>query len=128
MLNEEKNVTENTQEKKSGTPLGKRIAALVCIILLVALYLVTLLVAIFDRSSSGNWFMLCLIGTVTIPLLTWIYIWMYGILAQKHTIASFDIRDHSKDVEEEISENAAEAELEISEDAVGAAEDSPKES
>ena len=92
MSNEPNTTSENTQEKKSGTPLGKRIAALVCIILLISLYVVTLLVAIFDRSSSGNWFMLCLIGTVTIPLLTWIYIWMYGVLTQKHTIASFELQ------------------------------------
>jgi len=105
MSSESKKETVNMQEKKSGTPLGKRIAALVCIILLVALYVVTLLVAIFDRSSSGNWFMLCLIGTVTIPLLTWIYIWMYGVLAQKHTIASFDVRDHSEDVQDQEDES-----------------------
>lgn len=124
MSNEMKKETINTQEKKSGTPLGKRIAALVCIILLVSLYLITLLVAIFDRNSSGNWFMLCLIGTVTIPLLTWIYIWMYGVLTQKHTIASFDVRDHSKGVEEEALEIVELSEKEVSENAEESERDS----
>ena len=80
---------ENGQKTKHGR--SQRIAALLCVFLLAGLYLVTLLVAIFDRSSSGSWLMLCLIGTVVIPLLTWIYVWMYGMLTQKHTIASFDL-------------------------------------
>lgn len=90
-----KNLQENTHDNKNttkGKMTGKRIAALLCVFLLVALYLITLLVAIFDRSSSGRWFFICLIGTLVIPLLTWIYIWMYGIMSQKHTIASFDLK------------------------------------
>ena len=76
---------------------AKRIAAIIGIILLLGLYVTTLFVAIFDRSSSGQWFMLCLIGTVTIPLLIWIYTWMYGVLAQKHTIASFELEDNASE-------------------------------
>ena len=87
--------SENEQQNSTAQPpkrsKAQRIAALVCVILLVSLYLITLLVAIFDRSSSGKWFMICLIGTITIPLLTWIYIWMYGMLSNRHTIASFDL-------------------------------------
>ena len=83
-------------EKKENKMTAKRIAAILGIILLFALYIITLLVAIFDRSSSGQWFMICLIATVTVPLLIWIYTWMYGVLTNKHTIASFDIRSTKK--------------------------------
>ena len=68
----------------------RRIAALLGVILLVALYLITLIVAIVDKSASGTWFMLCLIGTVTIPLLIWIYTWMYGVLTNRRTIATIE--------------------------------------
>ena len=88
-----KTTPSTSGEKKENKMTAKRIAAILGIILLVALYIVTLLVAIFDRSSSGQWFMICLIATVTVPLLIWIYTWLYGVLTNKHTIASFDIRN-----------------------------------
>ena len=97
MTNEKNHKTESNKKaaKSRGKMTGKRIAALLCAILLVALYIVTLLVAIFDRSSSGRWFFACMIATLFLPILTWIYIWMYGLLTQKHTIASFDVREPS---------------------------------
>lgn len=85
------NNSQNEKENRAPRSKAQRIAALLCVILLSGLYLVTLIVAILDRSSSGRWFFICLIGTIVIPLLTWIYIWMYGMLTQKHTIASFDL-------------------------------------
>ncbi len=99
MTNEKNHKTESNKNavKSRGKMTGKRIAALLCAILLVALYIVALLVAIFDRSSSGRWFFACMIATIFLPILTWIYIWMYGLLTQKHTIASFDVRESSKE-------------------------------
>ncbi|MBE5862651.1 MAG: hypothetical protein E7295_07350 [Lachnospiraceae bacterium] len=91
--NSNNKASSSNGEKKENKMTAKRIAAILGIILLVALYVITLLVAIFDRSSSGQWFMICLIATVTVPLLIWIYTWMYGVLTNKHTIASFDIRN-----------------------------------
>lgn len=106
MSNDKKNTKDSS--KKSGAKMtAKRIAALICVILLVSLYVITLLVAIFDRSSSGRWFFICMIATLFIPILCWIYIWMYGLLTNKHTIASFDVRDHSKDQAQASSEDSA---------------------
>lgn len=98
---------QNSQEKEtkdnkgSGKMTPKRIAALLGVILLVALYLITLIVAIVDKSASGTWFMLCLIGTVTIPLLIWIYTWMYGVLTNRRTIATIgpEHRDNTETAE-----------------------------
>ncbi len=98
---------QSTNEQKPKRSKAQRIAALLCVILLISLYLITLVAAIFDRSSSGKWFLLCLIGTVVIPLLTWIYVWMYGMLSKKHTIASFDLGVSQK---EDRSQSASDAE------------------
>lgn len=57
------------------------------VILLALLYIVTLIVAIVDNSEAGRWFMSCIFATVAIPLLIWIYVWLYGKFTGKHTIA-----------------------------------------
>lgn len=87
--NTKQNAERTTQNNAPKRSKAQRVAAMLCIILLVLLYLATLVSAIVDKSSTKQWFMLCLIGTIVIPLLTWIYIWMYGMLTQKRTIASF---------------------------------------
>jgi len=85
---------KNTDKNEKNSKITSRqIVAWIGIILLLALYLITLLVAIFDTSSSGKFFGLSLFATVAIPLLIWIYTWMYGKLTGKHTIADFDIKD-----------------------------------
>lgn len=78
-------------EKSSQKMTSKRLAALIGVALLVMLYIVTLVVAIVDTSSSGRWFRMCLFATVAIPLLIWIYTWMYGKLTGRHTIADPDM-------------------------------------
>lgn len=66
---------------------SKQIVALGGVILLVLMYIATLVVAIVDNSESGKWFTSCIFATVAIPLLIWIYTWMYGKLTGRHTIA-----------------------------------------
>lgn len=65
----------------------KQIAAIVCIILLVLLYAATLIIALLDFPGSDRLFAACLIATVGLPILLWIYIWVYGKYTGKHTIA-----------------------------------------
>lgn len=77
---------KNTNSKWTS----KRIVALIGVVLLVALYIVTLFVAIFMPGESGQLFQACLVATIAIPLLIWIYIWMYGKLTNKHTMADPD--------------------------------------
>ncbi len=78
-------------EDKKTKWTAKRIAALVAVVLLVALYLVTFFVAVFAPVESGKIFAVCLMGTVAIPLLAWVYIWMYGKMTGKETIADLKI-------------------------------------
>ena len=111
-MSNKSNVTTDTKDThgKGKKMTGKRIAALVCVILLVGLYVMTLIAAIFDKSESRSWFTICLIGTVVIPLLTWVYIWLYGLMTQKHTIASFDVRSEEEKALAEAARAAAESE------------------
>lgn len=82
-------MSDKKESKKKIT--SKQVVALVGVILLVAMYLITLVVAIFDQDNSGRLFQACLVATVAIPLLIWVYIWMYGKLTGKHTMADLDL-------------------------------------
>lgn len=79
---------EKKENQKKIT--SKQIVAIAGVVLLALLYVVTLIVAIFDNSQSGKWFMICIFATVAVPMLLWIYTWMYGKLTGKHTIADSD--------------------------------------
>ncbi len=79
---------DTTNPKKKIT--SKQIVAMVGVILLVALYIVTLLVAIINPGESGMYFQICLVSTIVVPVLIWIYVWMYGKLTQRHTFADPD--------------------------------------
>ena len=81
-------IKENKTKKKITS---KQVVALAGVVLLAAMYLVTLVVAIFDQDSSGRLFQACLVGTIAIPLLIWVYIWMYGKLNVRHTMADLDL-------------------------------------
>ncbi len=70
---------------------AKQIAALVAVILLAALYIVTLVVAIVDPTASGKWFVGYLVCTMAVPLLAWIFIWIYGETTGKKTIADLHL-------------------------------------
>ena len=69
---------------------GQRIAAWIGIIALVMLYILTLIFAIFNFDGKGILLRSSLIATICVPILIWVYIWMYGLLTKKHTIASVD--------------------------------------
>ena len=81
----------NQSVKRSNKKPAKQIVAIVGIVLLVAMYLFTLIAAIIDNANTMLLFRASLIATFAIPLLIWVYIWMYGKLTQKHTIADFDL-------------------------------------
>lgn len=65
----------------------KQVAAIVCIVLLLLLYIATLIVAILDFPGSDRLFAACLGATIGIPILLWIYIAAYGKLTNKKSMA-----------------------------------------
>lgn len=79
---------DSSNPKKKIT--SKQVVAMIGVILLVALYIVTLLVAIINPDESGMYFQICLVSTIVVPVLIWIYVWMYGKLTQRHTFADPD--------------------------------------
>lgn len=59
----------NTDRQKS-----RRVLAWILAILLVCLYLVTLLAAIFDHSADRNIFKLCLFCSLVFPILIYVFL------------------------------------------------------
>lgn len=76
----------------------KQIAAIICIALLVLLYVATLVVALLDFPGSDRLFAACLLATIGLPILLWIFIWAYGQYTRKHTIAALFPEEDSSDV------------------------------
>ncbi|MBD5481730.1 MAG: hypothetical protein HDR15_04260 [Lachnospiraceae bacterium] len=66
----------------------KQIAAIIGIALLVAMYLVTFILALCRFDGASSLFMGALACTIVVPVLIWIYIWLYGLLTRKKTIAT----------------------------------------
>ncbi len=64
---------------------SKQIAAILCIILLVLLYIATLVVSLLDFSGSDRLFAACLVATIGLPILLWIYIWLFGKITEKRS-------------------------------------------
>ena len=73
-MNNSNNDTPKTPKKKMTS---KQIFAIIGVAVLVLMYIVTLIVAIVDSSSSGKLFALCLFASFAIPFLIWIYSWLY---------------------------------------------------
>ena len=67
--------------KKKASP--KQIAAIICIVLLVGMYVATLIVALLDFPGSDRLFAACLVATIGLPILLWIYIWLYKQVKEK---------------------------------------------
>lgn len=103
---------------KNNTP--KRIAAWVAIVLLVGLYIVTFVVALVYPPGAGNLFGACLMATVAVPLLAWIYIWLYGQMTGKKTIADLNLMQDPEEAAGKTEEpEEAEPEEADAEDAEG---------
>lgn len=62
----------------------KRLLATIGIILLASMYLITLLCAIFDVSSSMFLFRACVTCTILIPILLWGYMVIYRLAKGKN--------------------------------------------
>ena len=58
----------------------KQIFSLIIVILLITLYLLTLLAAIFDRSETKSLFQASLFCTFVIPILLYTYLFIYKLI------------------------------------------------
>lgn len=73
----------------------KQIGALICVALLVSLYLATLILSFLKFPGSDRLFGVCLSATIGVPILLWIYIWLYGKVTNKKTITDLFPQDSS---------------------------------
>ena len=96
-------------EKKKYPWTAKRIAAWICIIVLVAMYVVTLVAAIMSKPGAETLFKSSLALTIFLPIVCWVFIWLYGFFTDKKTIASLNILNSNpearKKMEDEIKDS-----------------------
>ena len=85
----EQSISTTGRNQQKRTP--KQIAALLCVILLICLYLFTFVIACLDFPGAHKLFPICLMATIGLPILLWLYIWLYGMMKEKHTMASTDL-------------------------------------
>ena len=96
-------------EKKKYPWTAKRISAWICIIVLVAMYVVTLVAAIMSKPGADTLFKSSLALTIFLPIVCWVFIWLYGFFTDKKTIASLNILNSNpearKKMEDEIKDS-----------------------
>lgn len=78
----------------------KQIVAIIGVILLLSMSILALIFAILDFPGSARISIGFLIGSVFMPLLIWIYIWLYGQLTSKKTIATIWEKTETSNIDE----------------------------
>lgn len=89
---------KNNNSSKKMT--AKRVGALLGVVLLVSIYVIALLAAVFDFPGADKIFRGCLILTFTVPILLWVYIGLYGKLTNKKTIADLHFMGEAEKTED----------------------------
>lgn len=82
--------TDNQEQKQKRKINSKQVVAIAGVIGLAGMYIVTLVVAIVDHTAAGSMFQGCILATAAIPALIWFYMWMYGKMTGRKTMADFD--------------------------------------
>lgn len=59
---------------------SRRILALGGVVILAALYIVTLVFALMDTPWAGKCFVASAFATILIPLILWVYLWIAKVL------------------------------------------------
>lgn len=85
MQNTEKHPAENQENSKTKIT-SRQVVAMTGVVLLVLLYLLTLLLAVTDNSASGQFFAMSLCGTLILPIIIFLYSWMYGRITGRGTV------------------------------------------
>ena len=86
MLKSKLNMKKEKKKASARKFTSKQAVAIIGIILLVLMYIITLITAIADTTASAKWFRISLFATLAVPLVIWIYTWMYARLTGKHAV------------------------------------------
>lgn len=84
----------------------KQIAALICVVLLVSMYITTFIAACLDTPGSGRFFAACLAATIILPVLLWIFVWFYGLLKERQAEAAASLPAGDDGSDAEVSSHA----------------------
>lgn len=74
---------ENTTKKQGKKIAPKQVAALICVVLLVGMYIGAFVVACLDLGDSGRLFAGCLVATIGLPILLWLLIWSFDLMKKR---------------------------------------------
>ena len=66
---------------------AKQIAAITAIVLIVAMYIVTLILGITNNENTQQWFMAAIIATIVLPVMAYVYIWIYKKVQEQREAA-----------------------------------------
>ncbi len=80
-MNEEIIEESNLQKEATDaqkTPVFKKVVAWICIIILASMYVTSLVLAICGYGITSNLLMGCILGTLIVPILGFIIIWLYS--------------------------------------------------
>lgn len=61
----------------------RRILALLTVILILLFYLAVFVLSLFHNEQSGELLMIALVATIVIPVLIYIYLWLFRIFRKK---------------------------------------------
>lgn len=100
--------TENKMEQKAPWT-AKRVAAIIGIVLLVALYVITFISAFLGSEGAGRMFRFSLGMTIAVPIFLWIFIWCIGRFQNKRNMASLDILSSNPEEREKMEKAVQEA-------------------
>lgn len=79
---------------------GKQIAAIAAIVIIVALYIVTLILGITNNENTSRWFTAAITATVVLPVMAWVYIWIFKKITEQRkeseSIGTFSCDEEDK--------------------------------
>ena len=84
---------ENQKKPEKKKMTSRQVVAIIGVALLLLLYIATLIMAFADSTASGQWFRICLFGTLAVPIVIWLYSWMYGRMTGKKAIGDPEMPD-----------------------------------
>lgn len=84
---------ENQKKPEKKKMTSRQVIAIIGVAFLLLLYIVTLIMAFVDSTASGQWFRICLFGTLAVPIVIWLYSWMYGRMTGKKAIGDPEMPD-----------------------------------
>lgn len=75
---------DNQKLKKQNKKIApKQVAALICVVLLVGMYIGAFVVACLDLGDSGRLFAGCLVATIGLPILLWLLLWSFDLMKKR---------------------------------------------